>query len=261
MSYLSERETSSEAASPAILRALLVDCHLDLDIAGRGMCGGDGMARPLSGSGADGADGADQPLARVAERLERVVGGLDAILSQAGNLMAGPADLLAREADHRIKNSLQTVVATLFQQARTAGTDAERNALESAAARVAALAEVHASLSFADGVDFLFPEIDLGAHLTSLIGRLTKALGTEEGPLAVRVEVERLAVSPDMAKQLGLVVTELVTNALRHAFPAGRKGVVRVIGARRRDGCYQVCVIDDGRGLPPGSTCGSGNPA
>ena len=81
-------------------------------------------------------------------------------------------------------------------------------------------------------------------------------MGADGGRRSVRVAVEPLAVSPSTAQRLGLLVTELVTNALRHAFQPDQPGAVRVTGARQGDGSYRLCVADDGRGLPPGFDTG-----
>jgi two-component sensor histidine kinase len=137
--------------------------------------------------------------------------------------------VLAREADHRIKNSLQTLLVLLRQQAGRAEADT-----------------VHA----ATGNNGVLPELTLDDYLGSLCAALGKTMGVDGERRALHVEVEPLAVSPATAQHLGLIVAELVTNALRHAFDPDQAGKVMVTGGRRGDGCYQLRVEDDGRGLP-----------
>ena len=165
---------------------------------------------------------------------------------------AAAAEVLAREADHRIKNSLQTVIALLEQQARRAETDVVRDALRLASGRVEAVAQVHATLHAAPGPYGILPELSLREYLDRLCAVLGQAMDVEGQRRSVHVEVEPLAVSPAVAQQLGLLVTELVTNALRHAFRPDQPGTVQVTGARQGDGTYSLCVADDGKGLPHG---------
>lgn len=201
-----------------------------------------------------GPGGLEQRLQQVVERLERTAGTLDAVLAFAACQPSAtvPAEVLAREADHRIRNSLQNVIALMEQQAMRAGADGLRDALHQAAARVEAVAQVHAALHAAPAPHGIVPELSLDDYLGGLCAALVRATGADDARRSVRVEVEPLAVSPAAAQQLGLLVTELVTNALRHAFRPDQPGIVRVTGARRGDGSYKLCVADDGKGLPPG---------
>ncbi len=198
----------------------------------------------------------EQRLCHVVERLERTAGTLDAVLDRVAAQRPGmaAAEVLAREADHRIKNSLQTVVALLEQQARRAQADAVRDALRLAGGRVEAVAQVHATLHAAPGAYGILPELGLDSYLGNLCAALARAMGAdgERRSVQVQVEAEPLAVSPAAAQQIGLLVTELVTNALRHAFRPGQPGTVRVTGTSGGDGSYSLCVSDNGCGLPPG---------
>jgi len=195
----------------------------------------------------------EQRLCQMVEQLERTADTLDAALDR---LVAQPsataaAEVLAREADHRIKNSLQTVIALLEQQARRAEADEVRDALRLASGRVAAVAQVHATLH-APRPYGIVPELGLDSYLGGLCAALVRAMGVDgrRRPVRVEVRVEPLAISPATAQQLGLLVTELVTNALRHAFRPDQPGAVWVTGARLHDGSYRLCVADDGKGLP-----------
>jgi two-component sensor histidine kinase len=237
---------------PGGLRTLLEACRLDL-----GSLKED--ARHVDDSRADlavraGHSKLEQRLCQVVERLEHTADTLDSVLDRVAGRPAATAaaEVLAREADHRIKNSLQTVVALLEQQARRAEAGAVRDALRLAGGRVEAVAQVHATLHAAPGPYGILPELGLDQYLGGLCAALGRAMDVDGQRRSLHVEVEPLAVSPAAAQQLGLVVTELVTNALRHAFLPDRPGTVRVTGARQRDGSYRLCVADDGKGLPHG---------
>jgi two-component sensor histidine kinase len=96
------------------------------------------------------------------------------------------------------------------------------------------------------------PSIDLAVYLKGLCCGLRRALDLDGTRNRLHVDVEPLWVSAATAQQLGLVVTELVTNAARHGIQADRSGQIWVTGILRGDRCYQLCVEDDGTGLPVG---------
>ncbi len=231
------------------LRTLLNLCRLDLGTLRKNTKSVGGCADLADRAG---QNDLEQRLSGVVERLERTAGMLDAMLDRvaAPPSPAAAAEVLAREADHRIKNNLQIVVALLEKQARHAGSDGVRDALRLAGARVGAVAQVHAALHAAPGTYGIIPELELGSYLGGLCHALGQAMGIDGERRSLHIEVEPLVVSPATAQPLGLIVTELVTNALRHAFLPSQPGTVRVTGARQHGGGYTLCVADGGRGLP-----------
>jgi two-component sensor histidine kinase len=152
-------------------------------------------------------------------------------------------DATIREIHHRVKNNLQTVAALLRLQARRVVAPEARTALEESMRRVSSIALVHETLSVS--VD---EAVDFDQVVDRLLGMLIDVMGAAE-----RVDVGRDGsfgeVGADAATALVLVLTELVQNALEHAFPDGRPGRVRV-SAQRSNGRMTVTVTDDGRGLP-----------
>ncbi len=123
-------------------------------------------------------------------------------------------EIVVREADHRIKNSLQLVVGLLRMQRRRLSDPEASAALDSAAARVEAVAQSHLALQQSEDLK----TVDLGRALRDLCAQL--------GPLnpAIRVEcgfAGHLTLDAERAIPLALIVNELLTNALRHAYPAG----------------------------------------
>ncbi len=174
---------------------------------------------------------------------------------------AGPAaglalaEILSREADHRVANNLQIVATLLHRQAQAADSDAVRDALNGAGARVAAIGRLHVALRPPDlsAPSLSGPSpacVDLHAYLADLCATLAESTGAEATGRVIRVELQPCSVPPLAAQRLGLLVTELVTNALRHALPPTRPGTVRVHGAPQPGGGYRLCVEDDGCGLP-----------
>ncbi len=221
----------------AQLRLLMEDCRTEL---------ASGRAAVLR----DGRDGQEKRLDGVAARLESAVQALErAMEGQAARIAA---DVLAREADHRIRNNLQMVVALLHRQEERAESEPVRMALRAAGARVQAITSLHAALHGASGATGLLPQVDLGLYLPNLCGTLAEAAQADEGRREVLAEVDGRLVPPEQAQALGLIVAELVTNALRHAFVPGRAGTVRVSGRAKAKNGYVIVVRDNGRGLPAG---------
>lgn len=167
----------------------------------------------------------------------------------------GARETLVREADHRIKNSLQLVASLLQMQARRARGETA-TALEAAAARVIAIGHAHRTLYGSPdlrSVDLCALLHDLAAHTRDLADPAI-AVRCESGP--------SLPVDAERGIPLGLVVSELMTNALRHAFPDGRAGTILLRAERRREPggaeTIAVTVRDDGVGF---AAAGSGERA
>lgn len=156
------------------------------------------------------------------------------------------ADLLRtllQEVSHRVKNSLALISSLLKLQARPLQGEA-RQALDGAALRVHAVAQVHDQLWRSAGAR----EIDLDPFLCDL----TAAVAATAPRHRTSCVAEPAVVSADMAVPLGLLVNELLTNAYKYAYPEGEEGEVRLVGARVADGRYRLEVSDRGRGLPAG---------
>jgi two-component system, sensor histidine kinase PdtaS len=160
----------------------------------------------------------------------------DARLSQALEHQA----LLTREMSHRVKNSLTSVVGLLRVQARSAPSQDVKAALEDASSRVATIAQVHDLLWRGAKVGF----VELADFMSELCKKLS---GTARG-CALEFRADAMPLSADHAIPLGLLINELVTNAVKYAYPGGR-GVIEVT-VREIDGHLQVEVSDRGVGLP-----------
>ncbi|GAB2911687.1 PAS domain-containing sensor histidine kinase [Rhodococcus aerolatus] len=154
-------------------------------------------------------------------------------------------DATIREIHHRVKNNLQTVAALLRLQARRTGNEETRGALSEAVRRVASIALVHDTLSMS---------VDERVDLDDVVDRLVPMMAdvaTVTSDIAV-VRTGRIGVlAAELATPLVMVLTELVQNAIEHAYSAGERGTVQ-IRAERSAGALELVVADDGRGLPEG---------
>ncbi|GJE56432.1 MULTISPECIES: sensor histidine kinase [Methylobacterium] len=156
-------------------------------------------------------------------------------------------DLLTREMSHRVKNSLAVVAGLLSLQGRGTENEDVKRALADAQSRVEAIAQVHDQLWRQPDVT----TIDLAAFLEALCA----SLQVSAGPHKLVCRAETLALSADLAVPLGLFVNELVTNAIKYAYPADAAdalGEIRVEASAAADGGLLVAIADDGVGLPEG---------
>jgi PAS domain S-box-containing protein len=164
-------------------------------------------------------------------------------------------DFLVREVNHRTKNALQLAVSLLSVQARHVDDPACRSALQAAMGRLRRVGEVHALLTYRSGSP---NEIDCSDYLRRLCREMEESLSPSGGQVTVEVDAQEEAVwPPDLVVPLGLIVGEAVTNALKHAFPEGREGRVRVELRADGSGVMRLLVEDDGVGMSVERRAGS----
>jgi two-component sensor histidine kinase len=156
-------------------------------------------------------------------------------------------DLLMREVHHRVKNSLQIAQTVLLLQARAPGSEAAREPLEEAARRVLTIASVHERLYAGPAVG----RVAVARYLDDLVTDLAASMGASAAGRGIRVEVSAPHLDDvwdaDRATNLGLVVTELVTNALKYG---GGEVVVHLDPGGDENPAVLV-VEDEGEGPPP----------
>jgi PAS domain S-box-containing protein len=158
-------------------------------------------------------------------------------------------EMLFREINHRVKNSLQSVSALLRLQAASRRHSELREQLLEADQRVLIIARVHEQFyTQAESAT----KIDIGQYLRNVCGGFERS-GGEGGPkVSVEVAADPSEMAADQALSLALLVNELVTNALKHAFQGKEAGTVAVTFRVERDGRRWLSVADDGCGLPDG---------
>ena len=157
----------------------------------------------------------------------------------------------ADEANHRIANQLQLVAALIAVEARGASRETIA-ALERTRERIVAIGAVHRHLHTSDD-----GAIDLGDYLEELGERLSRSCGPGR---PVTVDAETVPVTSATATMVGVLATELVTNACKHAYRAGEPGGILMTLHRRADGRYRFAVEDRGRAsATPSAGTGLGN--
>ena len=168
-----------------------------------------------------------------------------ALLLEKDGLLRERAVLL-QEMQHRVANSLQIIASILSLKARAVASEETRLHLRDAHDRVMAVAAVQQHLQFG------LVDVEVGPYLSKLCGSLASSMIRDKRPLTIAVVADKAIVSSHQAVSLGLIVTELVINALKHAFPDDRDGSVVVSYQVEAPG-WILSVTDDGVGRPPAS--------
>jgi two-component sensor histidine kinase len=152
-------------------------------------------------------------------------------------------DFLLQEASHRFKNELTILAALIRLQERAVPAAAE--ALRSTADRIHVLGRMHERMQRSDGTAV----VDSREFIDTLCQDLQRALIAGRA-VSVRVEAESHPLAQERAVSVGLIINELVTNALKYAFPDGRSGTV-VVRLVRETEAFCISVVDDGIGIDP----------
>jgi two-component sensor histidine kinase len=155
-------------------------------------------------------------------------------------------DLLLREIHHRVKNNLQVVSSLLRLQAATHQDPAIQRALQEAQERIHAIALIHQKLKHAPD----FSQLDLPEYVRTLAERLVRSYASQPALIDLQVQVANVEIGPDAPVPLGLILNELVANALQHAFPPGEGGSLEIGIDRDAKGWITLRVADSGQGLP-----------
>lgn len=155
--------------------------------------------------------------------------------------------LLLGETHHRVKNHLQIITSMLNLQISTLHNEEARDALRSSQNRVRSIAALHQhlyELASGDNADF-------NRFASGLIKHLFECYDVEEGRIDVNLNLAHVAVPEEWLMPLALSLNEMVSNALKHAFPGGRKGSITVDLGWGEDRS-ELVVTDNGKGLPEG---------
>jgi len=152
--------------------------------------------------------------------------------------------ILYQELQHRVANSLQIIASVLMQSARTVPSPEIQGYLFDAHNRVMSVATLQRQLA-ATQVN----EVSLRGYFTELCESIGASMIHDHEKLTLKVEADEGSATADVSVSLGLIVTELVINALKHAFPEQRGGSI-VVGYKTNRSDWSLSVSDDGVGMP-----------
>ena len=163
--------------------------------------------------------------------------------------------VLLKELHHRVKNNLQIIASLLRLQAKSATDETVTAVLQESQHRVEAIALIHEQLyGSAD-----LRHVPLAQQASLLMENLFSAFGVDPARISGQVVIcprpdgTPLVLGVDQAIPIGLILNELISNALKHAFPDGRSGLIRIearIGGQNHDGRVELAVVDNGVGVP-----------
>ena len=154
-------------------------------------------------------------------------------------------EILYRELQHRVKNTLSLISSLVSLSRYSAGTDDISAALSDIEARIESIVLVYNQLAARSR----YGELDLAAYLGQLVDSIVGSIVSPPGMGDPDVRLDSVVVSVDTAISIGLIVNELVTNSVKHAFRRDRPGRIRVLLAAADDG-FELEVSDDGVGMP-----------
>jgi len=152
--------------------------------------------------------------------------------------------ILLQEVQHRVANSLQIIASVILQSARKVQSEESRAHLKDAHSRVMSVAALQQQLAASR-----LGEVALRSYFDQLCVSVGASMIRDHSQLSLQVDCDDSAVNADISVSLGLIVTELVINSLKHAFPGGRHGRI-VVSYRARGPNWTLSVADDGVGMP-----------
>ena len=155
-------------------------------------------------------------------------------------------DILLGEIHHRVKNNLQIVSSLLDLQAARVADQGTQALLRDSQNRIHSMALIHQTLYGSKDFD----SVDFAQFSETLLSALISSYGIDPDRIAIRVDVEPVHLPIDIAVPCGLVVNELITNALKHAFPNRDQGEIRIALTRQLGNEALLSVSDNGIGLP-----------
>jgi len=155
-------------------------------------------------------------------------------------------EVLLKEIHHRVKNNLQIVISLMRLESRAFADERAGAVLHDLEARVRAMALVHEHLYHSPDL----AKIGFKDYLKGLCQELFRTYDTGGGRMGLEIDAEAIALDIERAIPCGLIINELLTNALKYAFPGDRKGVIRVEIRNAPDSGVEIAVNDNGVGIP-----------
>lgn len=154
-------------------------------------------------------------------------------------------EILLREIHHRVKNNMQVISSLLNLQSRYIEDEEDRNIFKESQNRVRSMAIVHEMLYQSPDL----ARINLGDYIKNLTKFLCQSYSARNRNIELETHIEDIQMEIDTAIPLGLIINELVSNSLKHAFVTGQKGQI-MVGVQSTDDEFMITVSDNGRGFP-----------
>ena len=157
-------------------------------------------------------------------------------------------DVLLQEVHHRVKNNLQVISSLINLQLNSISSVEATTALRECSTRVKTIALIHEQLYLAKN----FASVSFSDYAQQLVSAVFRTAGVNPSAVTLVIDIEDVAVGVDTAIPCGLILNELISNALKHGFPNNAPGTVWVSLHAHEDGWLRLSVRDNGVGLPAG---------
>jgi two-component sensor histidine kinase len=155
---------------------------------------------------------------------------------------------MLREIHHRVKNNMQIISSLLRLQSRGLSDPVALDKFNASQTRIRAMALIHESLYKSEDLT----RIDFEGYVRKHVEHLFSLYGPESGRLRLNLDIQDIFLNINKAIPCGLIINELVTNAIKHGFPGDRAGEIAIRMKREPGDKIALRVSDDGAGLPPG---------
>jgi len=155
-------------------------------------------------------------------------------------------EVLLQEIHHRVKNNMQIVSSLINLQASKMGDEKTVKALQSSQNRIKSMAIIHEKLYQSQD----FTNVDLNEYVKSLTDHLLNTYGVDKKQVRFYTDISDIYLDINKAIPCGLIINELLTNSLKHAFPDGKNGEIRVAIRNHRNQKKELSISDNGKGIP-----------
>jgi PAS domain S-box-containing protein len=157
-------------------------------------------------------------------------------------------ELLLREIHHRVKNNLAVISSLLYLQSQKTQNKQVLDALKESQLRIKSMVLVHEKLYQSKDLS----SINYSEYIETLAGTLFRSYETERRKISLELDVNEIYLDTDIASNLGLIINELISNSIKHAFPGNREGIITISLKLIENGKYILIVKDNGVGVPSG---------
>jgi two-component sensor histidine kinase len=155
-------------------------------------------------------------------------------------------EILLKEIHHRVKNNLQVITSLLYLQSHYTDDPNTRAMFRESQNRVRSMALVHEKLYQSDSLAY----INFSEYVESLVNSLFAAYGTNRNNITAKISISVPHLDMDIALNCGLIINELVSNALKYGFPHGQSGEIKVALTELTPAHYLLIIEDNGVGFP-----------
>ncbi len=184
---------------------------------------------------------AEQALSESRERFME-----QALAMERQTVLLQQRETMLREIHHRVKNNMQVMSSLLSLQSRAASSAEVRRMLEDNQNRIQSMALLHEILYQSQDLAL----VDFSKYLLRMVDHLFRSYGVNSRQIRLHSDLDPIAIELDDALPTGLIISEVISNSLKHGFPEGRTGEIRILLRRQPGGSVSLALSDNGAGLP-----------